>query len=103
MAMERNVTYLLIKQRYIGMHGFRILLFRRFPNVGMWGVYDMAKPDSYLKNPVIIAESMLAKLQWYHYDIQLDCFRQSFPPPWELAYRRSHMGCETLTGDDLTR
>ena len=77
-----------------------LVLFRPLPNVGiqnfgMWGMYNLAKAYSNIKNPLPIAESRTGKPAMVTLKIQPDCSMVHDTTLWANIFVRSHLGCGT--------
>ena len=77
-----------------------LVLFRPLPNVdtqnvGMWGMYNLAKAYRSIKNPLPIAESRTGKPAMVTLKIQPDCSTVHDTFLWANIYVRSHLGCRT--------
>ena len=81
------------------MHTVLVLLWP-LPNVGkqnfgMWGMYNLTKAYSSIKNPLPIAESRTGKSAMVTLKIQPDCSMVLDTILWANIYVRSHLGCGT--------
>ena len=77
-----------------------LVLFRPLPNVGiqnlgMWGMYNLAKGYRSIKNPLPIAESRTGKPAMVTLKIQPDCSTVHDTTLWANIFVRSHLVCGT--------
>ena len=77
-----------------------LLLFRPLPNVGiqnlgMWGMYNLAKAYRSIKIPLSIAESRTGKPAMVTLKIQPDCSTVHDTTLWANIFVRSHLVCGT--------
>ena len=77
-----------------------LVMFRPLPNVGiqnlgMWGMYNLAKGYRSIKNPLPIAESRTGKPAMVTLKIQSDCSTVHDTTLWANIFVRSHLVCGT--------
>ena len=77
-----------------------LVLFRSLPsvgiqNLGMWGMYNLAKAYRSIKNPLPIAESRTGKPAVVTLKIQPDCSTVHDTTLWANIFARSHLVCGT--------